>query len=110
MGLSRIGSLLLFAGLCGSMACNPGCKRTCHKLLDCGNLDTDRLAFNGCVADCEQQTALYETWKDKDKQALFRAHKRCLVHAECEEIAAGECYEGYEELFVFGDDETSAQE
>jgi hypothetical protein len=82
-------------------ACNPPCKRTCNKLLDCGNLSTDRLAVSACIEDCEKQQQLYQDWDDEEKQDLFVAHKRCLVDASCEEIEEGVCYDGYEELFSF---------
>jgi len=82
-------------------ACNPPCKRTCSKVLACGNLSTDRLALDACVEDCEKQQQLYQSWNDEAKQDLFVDHKRCLVHASCEEIEEGVCYDGYEELFTF---------
>jgi hypothetical protein len=87
--------------LLGVGACNPPCKRTCRKVLACGNLDTDRLALGACVEDCIAQENLYDTWKDKEKQALFVDHKQCLVQSSCEEIDEGVCYDGYEELFTF---------
>jgi hypothetical protein len=92
---------LLAIALIGVAACDPPCKRTCRKVLDCGNLSTDRLALDACIADCSQQELLYEEWEDERKEELFTEHKRCLLDATCEEIEAGECYVGYEELFPF---------
>ncbi len=90
-------------------SCDPGCKRTCRKLLDCGNLDTDRLALNACEIDCEQQGLLFEAWEDDDKRELLVDHKRCLVQSTCEEIADGVCYDGYEEIFAFDASPTSSE-
>jgi hypothetical protein len=81
--------------------CNPSCKRTCRKVLECGNLSTDRLALGACVEDCQKQEQLYDNWDDEAKQDLFVDHKRCLVGATCEEIEEGVCYDGYEDLFSF---------
>jgi len=88
-------------GLLGLAACNPRCERTCRKLLDCGNLQSDRLAVEACEQDCLRQEDLYAEWGDDDKAELFKEHKRCLMQATCDEIADGECFVGYEELFVF---------
>ena len=93
---AALGVLLL-----GVAACDPPCQRTCRKVLECGNLQTDRLALEACEQDCERQEQLYDDWEDEAKQDLFKDHKRCLLDATCDEIADGECFVGYEELFVF---------
>jgi len=92
---------LLMLGLLGAAACDPPCKRTCRKVLDCGNLSTDRLALDACIQDCTVQEQLYSDWEDERKEDLFVDHKRCLLDATCDEIADGVCYVGYEDLFPF---------
>lgn len=101
-------ALLVLAVAFGAVACDPPCQRTCRKVLDCGNLSTDRLALDACVSDCSLQEQLYDDWEDDAKKDLFKDHKRCLVQSTCDEIAAGECYEGYEALFVFDPEATSS--
>ena len=85
-----------------AQACAPPCRQVCRKVLfECDNLDSDRVALDECEASCQQQDAVYQVWQDEEKQDLFDAHKSCIGSSTCEEIAAGACYEGYEELFLF---------
>lgn len=102
--LSQLQAALLPAlllSLAFAAGCNPPCKRTCRKVLECGNLSTDRLALGACVEDCSKQEQLYEDWDDEVKQDLFADQKRCLLGSSCEEIEDGVCYDGYEELYAF---------
>jgi len=98
---SSVGRWLLTSTLLWAVACDPPCKRTCRKVLDCGNLSSDRLAIDACEQDCNRQEELYDQWDDEEKQDLFKEHKRCLLDATCDEIAEGVCYVGYEDLFHF---------
>ena len=99
--LSRSALVALLVTSALASGCNPPCKRTCRKVLECGNLSTDRLALGACVEDCQKQENTYQDWDDEAKEELFVDHKRCLTSSSCEEIEAGVCYEGYEELFAF---------
>ena len=89
----------------GLAACAPPCKQVCRKVLfDCGDLDSERVSLEECEESCNRQEALYEQWEDEEKADLFDDHKRCIASSSCDEIAVGECYEGFEELFVFDPD------
>ncbi|MBX2797643.1 MAG: hypothetical protein KTR31_08245 [Myxococcales bacterium] len=97
--------LLVFIPL--FVACTPTCERLCRKtLFDCGDLDTERVALDECVTNCDRQEVLYRQWDNRDLLALFREHRRCVGGASCEDLAAGVCYEGFEELYVFDPDKT----
>lgn len=80
-------------------ACPPPCKQVCRKILDCGNLDSQRVAVEECELSCQVQEALYIQWEDETKQDAFDDHKRCLMQESCEDIADGVCYD--EQIFVF---------
>jgi hypothetical protein len=83
-------------------ACSLPCRSVCRKVLfECGDLGSERVALDECELSCLQQEALYEEWEDEVKQAQFDDHKGCIRSSSCEEIAEGECYDGYEDLFVF---------
>ena len=73
-------------------------------LFECGDLDSERVSFLECEDSCLRQDALYQQWEDERKQELFNDHKRCINRSSCEEIAQGECYYGFEDLFVFDPD------
>jgi hypothetical protein len=85
--------LLAFAGT----GCAPSCDRVCHKVRDCDL--RPRLSQVECEESCLRQGALYDEWEDDDKREDFAAHRRCIVHATCEELDEGECYD--EDIFVF---------
>lgn len=89
-----IGVLLLLAA-----GCAPPCQQVCRKVLDCGNLESDRIAFDECEQSCEAQQSLYATWEDEAKEDAFDDHKRCLMQESCEAIDEGVCYD--EAIFVF---------
>ena len=87
-------------------ACNPSCENTCRKVLECDNLDSDRIAIGECKLECQSQERLWDDWVDETElDNLFMEHKRCLVQSTCDEIEAGECYD--DELFHFGTDTTT---
>ena len=95
---------LLIVGL--ATACTPTCKRTCRKVLDCGNLESDRVSVPECEATCENQRLLYSGWADqKELDKAIDKHRRCLVGSTCEEIEAGECYD--ERLYPVGEPTTA---
>jgi hypothetical protein len=86
------------------VACAPPCERTCRKVLfDC-RLNSERVALDECVDSCARQEELYVAWENDELLQLERDHRRCLADSTCEQIAAGECFEGYEELFPFDPD------
>lgn len=97
-GVVLVGGLVLFGA-----GCAPPCGNLCRKVLDCG-IDSERVAFDDCLASCTTQLELYRKWRDRELLDLFEDHRRCISRSSCEEIAAGECYEGYEALFVFDPD------
>ena len=79
-------------------ACTPTCEQTCRKLLNCGNLDSQRVSLQECQASCNTQLRLYDGWQDEDElDAAFRDHRRCLMRSTCDDTALGECYD--ERLF-----------
>ncbi len=82
-----------------SASCAPPCSQVCRKILDCGNLDSERVAFEECELACEVQQTLYRQWEDEVKEQAFNEHKRCLRSESCEDIEAGVCYD--EEIFIF---------
>jgi len=79
-------------------ACSPSCEQTCRKLLNCGNLDSQRVSLQECQASCNSQLRLFDGWQDEDElDQAFRDHRTCLMRSSCEEIDLGECYD--ERLF-----------
>jgi hypothetical protein len=95
--MKPIATALLLALLSG---CAPPCGQVCRKVLDCG-LDSERVSRDECELSCTQEEQLYESWDNPDIQAAYDDHRRCLLSSSCDEIAAGECYNELEELFVF---------
>ncbi|MEZ4241550.1 MAG: hypothetical protein R3F59_36465 [Myxococcota bacterium] len=81
--------------------CVPPCGQVCRKVLFTCDLNSERVAFDECEASCTQQLELYRQWRDDELLDLFDDHRRCIAHSSCDEIAAGQCYDGYEALFVF---------
>lgn len=85
-------------------ACPPPCKQVCRKVLfDC-DLNTERVALAECTDSCTRQETMYRQWEDQELIDLELDHRRCIAQSSCEEIAAGACYEGFEELFPFDPD------
>jgi len=84
-----------------SSGCAPSCDRVCDKVIACG-LDSPRTSQDACVEDCDRQAALYdEWWDDQVKVDAFKEHKRCVMDATCDELAAGACYDPL--LFIFAE-------
>lgn len=95
--MKPIATALLLTLLSG---CAPPCGQVCRKVLDCG-LDSERVSQNECELACTQEEQLYDSWDNPEIEAAYNDHLRCIVSSSCDEIAAGQCYEGVEELFVF---------
>ncbi len=82
-------------------ACTPTCEQVCKKVLfDC-QLDSERVALDECVISCNRQETLYRQWENDAQLSLFMDHRRCVARSTCDEIGAGVCYEGFEDLFIF---------
>ena len=81
------------------VGCEPTCKETCRKLLECEEVQTPRLALEDCTASCTVQGELYEDWQDTQLRQSFADLKTCVVDNECDRIADGVCYD--EELFIW---------
>jgi hypothetical protein len=90
-------SLLLTAVL--STGCEPTCKATCEKLVECEDVDSPRLSWVECTEACEDQERLYEQWTDGAKKEGFSELKYCIEDAECSDIADGECYDS--DLYIW---------
>jgi hypothetical protein len=82
-----------------AVGCTPPCQDVCRKILDCGTLESQRVAVEECELSCEVQAALYADWEDEAKEEAFDDHKRCLMQESCDDIAEGVCYD--EDIFVF---------
>lgn len=85
-------------------ACPPPCSQVCRKVLNECELDSQRVSFDECETNCVSQDTLYDGWGNDYLQDLYDDHKRCITRSSCDEIAAGVCYEGFEELFAFDPD------
>ena len=81
------------------VACEPSCKETCKKLLECEDVDTPRVALEQCDTTCEVQENLYESWDDLGKREKMADMKRCISDEECSDIADGACYD--EDLYIW---------
>ena len=82
-----------------STACEPSCEQTCETLLACEETHTDRVALDDCTASCLVQQRLYDEWEDVELQESFIDYKLCVAQENCEDIAAGACYN--EELYAW---------
>lgn len=85
-------SVLLGTSLVGLSACEPTCKRTCRKIVNCSEqLDSERVTVEECEAACVfQERELEETEQDGLRNQLAD-HKRCIRTESCEDLAAGVC-------------------
>lgn len=79
--------------------CEPSCKKTCVKLIECEEIDTPRLHEEECIRSCETQQDLFESWEASDERERFADLKRCIKESECADIADGECYD--DELYIW---------
>ena len=96
----RLVSVLLLSATSFALAgCEPTCKDTCRKLLECDEVDTPRVALEDCTASCTVQSELYEDWQDTQLRESFADLKQCVIDNECDTIADGVCYD--EELFIW---------
>ena len=92
--------LALFAVAAVGTGCEPTCKTTCKKLLECEEVETPRLPLDECTNTCLTTQSLYEdTWEDLQKRDAFADMKTCIVEEECGAIADGVCYD--EDLFIW---------
>jgi len=89
--------MLLFLAIL--VGCEPSCRTTCEKLLECEEVDSPQVALDDCVDSCALQQDLYQSWEDEQRVDDFGDLKGCIVGNECSEIASGECYD--EELFIW---------
>lgn len=94
---------LLLAGLAAATllpACEPTCRTTCKKLLDCEGVEQPRVALQDCESSCEIQQDLYEDqWDDAALADAFADAKRCVRDESCDAIADGVCYD--EDLYIW---------
>lgn len=93
--------LAYFAVVCLPLvqACEPTCRQTCRKLLECEEVETPRQALEDCNTSCELQQQLYEDWEDLQARDALGELKQCVVDAECTDIADGACYD--EDLYLW---------
>ncbi len=94
--LALLGLLVLGAG------CEPTCRNTCEKLLDCEDttVDQPRVSLDECEDACEVQQALYaEDWENEQLRDGLADLKRCVRDEECDAIAEGACYDP--DLYIF---------
>ncbi len=85
--------ILLLLALPLAAGCEPSCKQTCRKLLDCEAVDTPRQALLDCENSCELQQQVYEDWNDQLTRDAMGDLKECIVDEECSAIADGACYD-----------------
>jgi len=95
--LLKIG--LLTAPLMALIGCEPSCKKTCKKLLECDDIETARTEVEECQASCEIQQDLFDDWEATDERERFKELKQCIRTNECADIASGTCYD--EELYIW---------
>ena len=88
--------LMFLAPLAG---CEPSCKKTCKKLIECDNIETARTEIEECEASCSIQQEMFDDWEATDERERFADLKKCIRGNECAAIADGECYD--EELYIW---------
>ena len=91
--------LLLLTPVLALTGCEPSCKKTCKKLLDCDNIETARTELEECEASCEIQQELFDDWEATDERERFGELKQCIRSNACGEIADGVCYD--DELYIW---------
>lgn len=89
--MRRTCSLLLLPFVLAATACHPTCKQVCKKLLGCEEVENARINQEECEDACDREEALYEDWDNSALLDAFYAQNKCIYHASCEEIAAGDC-------------------
>ena len=91
--------LLLLTCLVPASACEPSCKKTCKKLLECDNIEMARTEIEECEASCSIQQDMFDDWEATDERERFKDLKKCIRSNECSDIANGVCYD--EELYIW---------
>lgn len=91
--MRRLMPLWIAAALPLAAGCEPTCKQTCDKLLECEEVETPRQAERDCQASCELQQQLYEDWEDTQARDALGELKACVRESECAAIADGACYD-----------------
>ena len=91
--------LLLLIAIAPLAACEPSCKKTCKKLIECDNIETARTEVEECEASCEIQQEMFDDWEASDERERFADLKKCIRSNECSDIADGVCYD--EELYIW---------
>ncbi len=86
-----VAGLILLSSLGGG--CKASCADVCDKLVDCDGLPTQRMSSAECEESCKQESELYDSWGDVQKQDAFQAELDCLRDETCEDIAADTCYD-----------------
>lgn len=100
-GSELVAGLALIALAALGSACEPTCKNTCEKLLECGDgVETPRASLDDCEYSCEVRQDLYEdNWENEHLRNQFGEMKQCIADEECAAIAEGACYD--DELFIW---------
>ena len=92
--------LLAALVVAGSLAaCEPTCKQTCRRLLECEGVDTPQFPLDECTSACDAQQKQYEHWDDPALLDAFADYKRCVRDEACEAVADGVCYD--EDVFAW---------
>ena len=91
--------IVLLGSIVALVGCEPSCKKTCKKLLDCDDIETARTEVEECAASCEIQQEMFDDWEASDERERFSELKKCIRSNECPDIADGACYD--EELYIW---------
>lgn len=73
------------------VGCTPTCTEACQKVLTCDGLESERVFEEECIASCNAQDAMIESWDDDALREARDEHRRCLGASSCEQIEAGAC-------------------
>lgn len=90
---SGSGIFLLVGIVLAVAGCQPTCRSVCHKLVNCDEVETPRLAEDECVSQCEVQQKLYDDWQDTELRSSFADLKSCIKDEDCSAIDDGACYD-----------------
>lgn len=93
---------LAVLGLAFAAGCTPTCAQTCRKVLfSCEFPEAEQVRLDECEESCLRQEALYDFEEDEAALDAARRHRQCIGSSSCDEIAAGECYDSFEDVFPF---------
>lgn len=95
-------AILCVAVLSMAVGCEPTCKNTCEKLLECDDttVDQPRVSVDECEDACEAQQNLYaEDWENQQLRDELGDYKSCVMDNECEDIADGACFNPNLQIF-----------